>query len=336
MDPRSAERVCENFGLGRLVRAPERAAGGHANVAWRFDTDGGTFFVKDFRPDDADPTGSVPRLERGFRELELPISELGPTSGVTVPRPIPVRGQACAISEIDGKFYRVHEWLDGRPLTRVPLTPEISERVGRTLSGIHRVAPTGDVKLNNPPFSEDRWHAIADRVRPRAPEAASLIDNNAALLSRVHNATYNPTPLGSVLVTHGDLQHPGNMLRLDDGSIAIVDWDRPDNIAASYEAVEVAGGLAVNKDNFVNEKRFIAGIRGYIDGGGYPIQASPYIFGNRVDKWARWAEHHTEVHRFDDEPLKFNSETCKSTVQRAINLFESIEGGHRGWIEKIR
>ncbi|MET8801043.1 phosphotransferase [Nocardia sp. NPDC004568] len=331
-----ADQVCRNFELGKLTRDPERALGGHANVAWRFDTDRGSFFVKDFKCDDADLEGSIPRLERGFRELEQPLAQRGPASGVKVPTPVPVPGENRAISEIDGKYFRVHEWVDARPLTQVPLTPEVSERVGRTLAGIHRVAPAGEVKPNNLPFTEDRWHAIADRVQPRAPEAAGLIHENASLLSRVHHATYQPTPPGPVVFTHGDLQHPGNMLKLDDGSIAIIDWDRADNIAASYEAVEAAGGLAVTKDNVVNQKRFLAGIRGYIDGGGYPIPPQREIFGNWVDKWARWAEHHTELFRFDDEPHKFNSESCRSTVQRTINLFESIERGHRSWLDEIQ
>ena len=223
------------------------------------------------------------------------------------------------------------------PTTQVPITPEIARRMGAIVAGIHRAAPDSQTtKLNDPPFTEQRWHDIANRIQDRVPAAAALLHENASLLAGVHDLTYHPAPPGNRKFSHGDLDHPGNVMLCGDGELAVYDWDRPADVTAEYELIGVAGGLARNPDNDVSEELLLAGIDGYFGAGGAPIPVEPWIFGLTVDNWAKWAEHHTVLHRFDEEPHKFNPPTCVRTIERAINLFRTIERKHEGWLGKIR
>ncbi|MFC9437193.1 phosphotransferase [Nocardia sp. NPDC057030] len=334
MDPVLAERICQEFRLGTLSKDPEQVSGSHANEAWRMDTDRNTYIVKHFIPSPTDTIPPVPRLRSGFRLLEKPIADRGPSRLWRVPTPVPVPGESECLKQIDGKYFRVHEWLDGSRLERLPHTMERSETVGRVVAGIHRMAPVGEVIPNKLPFTEARWLELADRIHSRAPEAATRLRSEAALLSRVHRLTYQPIPPGAALFSHGDLG-PWNMMECADGSIAVYDWDRPDNVNSVYELISAVGSSTTTEQNFVDPDLLLAGIKGYVEASGTRLPAEPAIFGRWVNGQAEWVEHHTEPHRFDDEPDKFNAEVCLQKVERAVNLFGSIERGQQAWLAEL-
>jgi hypothetical protein len=87
-----------------------------------------------------------------------------------------------------------------------------------------------------------RWHAATRGTGPR-PGLAAAAAAAARLPPGLARRCRMALPQGPRTAVHGDL-HPGNLLRLPGGGLALVDWEEARRDAAAVDEVALRGGLA--------------------------------------------------------------------------------------------
>jgi len=199
----------------------ERIAGGHSNLTYRVDDDGGNHWALR-RPPLGKRLGSAHDMAREFKV----VSALGPT---TV-RVAPVVG-LCEDESVNGAPFYVMEFVRG-PVLRGLAEAEafsaeadrraIGERVADTLASIHAIDPDavglGDLGRKQDYVARQlhRWQGQWEKSKTRElPAIDSLHDRLAARIPAQGPAT----------IVHGDYRLD-NMILTEAGEVAaVVDWE---------------------------------------------------------------------------------------------------------------
>jgi Ser/Thr protein kinase RdoA (MazF antagonist) len=151
-------------------------------------------------------------------------------AGVRVAASYPATDGRIAVPMPDGPgWLRLYDWLDAEPLDLT--APGLPARLGTLLGRMHGCAPRADREPDGSP--PDTWF---DTPPPAAvwPDLAGAVTGAgvgwapdlAGRLSLIDTITALATPADpdAMIICHRDL-HPENVLVVDAGELAVVDWD---------------------------------------------------------------------------------------------------------------
>ncbi|MFF2007656.1 phosphotransferase [Streptomyces sp. NPDC058195] len=207
---------------------------GLLNHGYRVSTTRGRYFLKHHLDDSTGDRATIVRQHRATQRLQL----LG------VPVAPPVRDtEGGTVTEIGGRCYALHPWVDGLHRAGAQLSTAQSERLGGLLGTVHTGleqvmgAGTGTAQRASGLRSADpadtfalidELLAAARRRRPR--DAFDELAEHRLLERRTlleqHADRRPPTPDAPAIGwVHGDF-HPLNVLYRDSEPVAILDWDR--------------------------------------------------------------------------------------------------------------
>jgi Ser/Thr protein kinase RdoA (MazF antagonist) len=221
--------VRDAFGWRDVAIAP--GPRGALGRIWQVTADGRRFALKEmfFEP----PSEAVV-------EAEVMLVRRAAAEGVRSADSKPDRQGRYLFSGPDGRWLRVYDWVDVRPLDLTE--PTLPARLGELLAGLHRCAPVAVAEADGePPI---RWYDQA----PDRPAFGAALASGAAWVPRLADRLALLDPLTSVvtpvdparlLLCHRDL-HPGNVLADDAGALVVVDWE---DIGPADPARELAGAL---------------------------------------------------------------------------------------------
>ncbi|WP_250031874.1 phosphotransferase [Paractinoplanes maris] len=261
----TVEQVVGRFGLGSLVAAPVKVAGGLSNEMWRVATSAGAYAVKRMVVNAGLPE-FVENVEGAFL-----VEQRAWAAGVGMPEPIAEPGSGRALVRIDGELFRVHRWVSGRAVedgkARGPRTAGEVEEAATLLAGIHAVGRPRWAATPDDAWDGRRWSAeiggLAERVQQH-PGQMLIVDS------------------------HRDLDRK-NALRGADGRLLALDWDAAGPTGAAHEAVAVALDWA--GDDYDD---FAAAVAVYRRSSGLVIDAEPWVFGGWVMALGGWLDYNAD------------------------------------------
>jgi Ser/Thr protein kinase RdoA (MazF antagonist) len=154
-------------------------------------------------------------------DAELTFARRAAAAGVTVPACHPDRAGNHLHRNADGRWLRLYEWLDLRPVD--PVDPAA---LGDLLARLHRCAPPASAEPDGGP--PDPWYdrAPAPRDWPDVPDtawSARLADRLRTLPALA--ALTTPAEPAAMILCHRDL-HPENVLTGPGGELVVVDLDQ--------------------------------------------------------------------------------------------------------------
>lgn len=120
------------FHLGNLLSDVVRVHGGFMHTMYRLDTVSGTYAIKLLnpnvmkRPDAMDNYNEADRLETIIQECNIPIVAALIFDGKKM-------------QEIDGQYFYIYEWFDGKTLMDSEITTFHCQKIGAVLSRIHNI-----------------------------------------------------------------------------------------------------------------------------------------------------------------------------------------------------
>ena len=126
------DALCQQLNLGALTEELSRHTGGLMHKMYRVATESGVYAVKCLNPHVmARPTATAnfaaaERLERKLEQTDLPLLPALTIGG-------------CKMQEMDGNFFYVVPYFEGKALTDDDITPAHCEMVGKTLAKLHQV-----------------------------------------------------------------------------------------------------------------------------------------------------------------------------------------------------
>ena len=126
------DALCQQLNLGALIEEPMRLYGGLMHKMYRIATESGVYAVKCLnphvmaRPTAAANFAAAEELERKLEETSLPL-----LPALTI--------DGRKMQEMDGAFFYVFPYFEGKALTDENITPAHCEIVGGLLAKLHRV-----------------------------------------------------------------------------------------------------------------------------------------------------------------------------------------------------
>ncbi|WP_336214080.1 phosphotransferase enzyme family protein [Nonomuraea sp. LPB2021202275-12-8] len=222
--------VREAFGWGAdvVVSAGPRGALGQI---WRLDVGPASYALKEIF---AEPPSEA------LVEAELAFTRRAAEAGVRLPASHPDRSGRHLLTAPDGTWFRLHDWIDLRP---VELTARTTPReLGALLACLHRSAPATALEPGGGP--PDPWYDRVPTTEAWARAATSGAKWATRLADRLTGlpelcAAVAPADPADLIVCHRDL-HPENVLADPDGALVVVDWD---NLGPAAPGRELARAL---------------------------------------------------------------------------------------------
>lgn len=227
-----AELIAGAFEVGRpLGELHEQPSS--AQQTWRLETTTGRFIVK--RLWGADEPGWRASLADG-----LALERLAAERGIAMPAAVPPKQPGIgSAAEIPGHgMFRVHEWIEHRPLAA---TDDIATWLGETLAELHALSPqpgapepdwygiyplsTWQQAFDGAAARGRSWSAIAHR---RLPDIERLTDRIAQAFRKAADPVR----------THCDIE-PQNIL-ITAGGPVLIDWDTGGIDSATLQVAQAA------------------------------------------------------------------------------------------------
>ncbi|HEX4904692.1 MAG TPA: phosphotransferase [Acidimicrobiales bacterium] len=281
-----------------------RVHGGLLNRMWRFDTDDGSFAVKQLNRD----RDWTYRHDDTFR-FERAAFEAG------VPMPEPIAANETVL---------VHRWVDGDrvPVDR-PVTVDLAREVGALLARIHALeVEWTHVSVEDPMPTEEVWRDLADRAadQPWGAALAHLVPTLGAIGAFV-DANGQPPP---IVLTHRDVGQKNLLVR--DGRPILLDWETTGKMPLAAELGSTALTLATGHTlDTLDPAVFRATVAGYVDGGGMLPELGTHWFADHLSGWTWFLRWNVERCLAGAEPASGPSlAVSHDTVRRGLAVVPAV------------
>lgn len=222
-------------------------AQGLLNHGYRVSTTRGSYFLKHHLDDSTGDRATIVRQHRATQRLQ--------SLGVPVAPPV-VDAAGGTVTEIGGRCYALHPWVDGLHRAGAQLTVTQSVRLGSLLGAVHtglaQVMEAGPGAGVGPGYASsdpaDTFALIDEllaaargrRSRDSFDELAEhRLRERRTLLDQYAGSRPPPPGVPATGWVHGDF-HPLNVLYRGADPVAILDWDRLGVQPRAEEAVRAA------------------------------------------------------------------------------------------------
>ena len=252
------EKLCQSYRLGKVKSEPEMVTGGLMHKMYHVRTDEGEFAVKLLNPD----VMKRPEALRNMINSEIVSNALKDV--------VPLVAAKCFdgkyIIELDGSFYVIFDWIEGKSI----FVPDISEyhcaQVGRILGKIHAT----DIKVDSIEKSHDirgeyDWKMLLEKAKQCNAECYSVLQENLADIMQWDNHVVSGLPEVSQdqVIGHRDLD-PKNIMWKNDEPY-IIDWEAAGYVNPFQELIEVLNYWISDETGKYNKAKFDALMQAYTE-----------------------------------------------------------------------
>lgn len=250
------EKLCKTLQLGELIYEPQELSGGLMHKMLAMQTTTGKYAIKALNPKVMARPEAVQNIINS-EKIACIVSE-----NINA---VPAKIYNKALQEIDGQYYLVFDWCDGKNIFGDDITAFHCEKMGQILAKIHRTdftklglvdsytvdepVPGWNCYLKKGIAANAPWvHIVRDNIG-KLYDYSNLVCSAAKILSK------------NTVITHCDLE-PKNVL-WQDKTPYVIDWEAAGFVNPMHDLVETA--VYWSKDNngqLVNDK-FLSLIQGY-------------------------------------------------------------------------
>ena len=211
--------LCSRCGLGEIKTAPTPVSGGLLHRMFRVETSRGVYAVKVLNPE----VMARPTALRNMR--------MGEAAALAFAHRVPVCAAVdAAVHELDGAYFIIYPWVEGKSVFPPQITPEHCRIMGDVLGRIHtsgiRVAGMEKETTLRPPFD---WPRGDDRLR-------QWDRHTLAALEKLQ---------GRQVISHRDLD-PKNVL-WQGMTPCIIDWEAAGYVNPWQEMIEMLNYWAADE-----------------------------------------------------------------------------------------
>ena len=251
------EKLSNALQLGDLVGPPEALSGGLLNKMFAVQTTQNKYAVKAINPQ----IMLRPEAMQNYINSER-IANITAKSIPAVPAKI-FNGKS--MQEIDGQFYLVFDWIDGKSLKQNEIEIEQCEKIGAILANIHK-ADFSELGLVDDYSSEEKltdWNFYLQKGDKGKAIWAGLLRENIDNLYDWNNKLIASAKLlaTNTVISHGDLD-PKNIMWNNDNPF-IIDWEAAGFINPMHDLLETAIYWSKDEAENIDKAKFMAFINAY-------------------------------------------------------------------------
>jgi Ser/Thr protein kinase RdoA (MazF antagonist) len=319
-------KLCLELGLGALLSAPVQLFGGHLHRMYALETTSGQYAVKALNPQVMQRPEAWQNIMNAERAAQLAAGQVTAAAAKVF--------DSGVISDIDGQYYLVFDWVDGDTLSADSLTLAHCGKMGRILADLHAV-DFSPLELPDDAVSFYEWdaylrageEACAPWLEAYRADYESLIVRNGRLIRAAIRYS------DDAVVSHRDLE-PKNVIWRG-GDPTIIDWESAGFINPMHDLVETAlywsdGGGGYDPEKF---KAFIAG---YICAAG-PLEADwPVILDMGFGAKLGWLDYSLKrslgIECADEAERQMGTEHVTGTLEM-LREYDSMQSTIIEWLE---
>lgn len=252
-------KAAKELHLGTVIEPPRSLTGGFMHRMYSLFTDRGRYAVKLLNPHIM-VRPDAPGNFRSAEELESRLEH----AGVPILPALTLSGRKMQL--LDGQFFYVFDWFDGRALSGSEITADHCRIIGAQLARIHQIEQR-DQPTDYEPFVIV-WDALIEPLRDRNPELYALLMSHGDMLYEMLEMATGAFPrLPSVTaICHNDLDSKNVLWRSSECQIIDLEclgWSNP--FLELYETALYWSGI---EQCHVDEHLFAAFVRAYAEAGG--------------------------------------------------------------------
>ena len=136
-------KIVENLNLGKIIEGPIQVKGGLTHRMFKVFTDKGRYIVKLLNPNIMKRPTAMPNFSRADS-----YEEILKQNNISAVYSLMFNNKK--MQEIDGQYFYVYEWYDGKSLKDGEITKYHCEEIGKVLAQIH------NIDLFNTDYNEDK------------------------------------------------------------------------------------------------------------------------------------------------------------------------------------
>lgn len=251
------EELCKKTGIGCPLKEPRPILGGLLHRMYDVTTKSGRFAVKALNPEIMKRSG----VYRQYVESEKIAHKLSQVIDVSSANSY----DGNSVQEIDGQFYLIYDFLEGRSLEPDEIAPEHAYEIGAVVAKIHDT-DFSELNIVNDNTDEARifmWDRLAELGLEQNAKWQELLNESIDFIKTISdkmNEAY--LELSSYeIICHGDLD-PKNAL-WHEGKPIIIDWESVGYYNPYHDFLDTALYWALNSDLPIDYNRLSAFIDGY-------------------------------------------------------------------------
>lgn len=249
-------KLCDRLNLGTLTNRPEQVFGGHLHRMYSVETSTGKYAVKALNPQ----VMLRPSAKKNVINSEL-IARIAAKYIHAAPAKI---FEDTCMPEIDGQYYLVFDWIEGRSIFDSEITMSQCEKLGYILGQLHRIDFTS-LGLTDDYYYDEMlvdWNFYLQKGKEERAEWSELFSENIDNLYNWNNRLIEAAKklAQDTVINHGDLE-PKNVIWQGDEPV-IIDWEAAGFINPMHDLIENAFYWS-DENGKINKDKFIAFVLGY-------------------------------------------------------------------------
>lgn len=314
-------KLVKKLDLGIIKEEPIRVTGGLLNRMYKVNTTNGIYAIKHLNPE------VMKRKDAKENHiLAEEIANIAKESGITC---IPAKVfQNSALQEIDGNFFFIFDWFEGKTISDTEITFEHVKKVASLIAKIHNIDFTkiqDKCNLGKELFEVD-WDFYIRYLKNHKIKNL-LIENRNKLIELDKKSTEAAKETHSnLVVSHRDLDLP-NILWDDKNNPFIIDWESSGVVNPCEEVIETAWDWSGGQEYFDKEK-FEYFLDTYKENGGNLKDVNKAIYSNFKNK-SGWLEYNLKrvcgIECLDKEEEKVGEKEVIRVINEIFKFYEIME-----------
>lgn len=308
------EKLLRSLGLGLLKDSPTQVFGGHLHRMYSVNTTSGKYAIKALNPQVMLRKEAKMNIINSEKIAQIASKYISASSAKIF--------ESGFMPEIDGQYYLVFDWIDGKTIYPSELTTLCCQTMGSILSDIHKIDFSTLNLIDN--YYRDEasinWHVYLNKgIENKAPWV-DLLSKNIDNLFKWNNRLIQAAKKldCDIVISHGDLD-PKNVMWRGKEPI-IIDWEAAGFINPMQDLVETALYWSVDKNGKLVKDKFTFFIAGY-KSKALSLHADwPIILDKGFGSKLGWLEYSLKrslgIEGSDKEDQRIGSAHVSGTIQR--------------------
>lgn len=323
-------KLCKQLNLGEIIGSPEVLSGGLLHRMYAVHTSQGTFAIKALNPQ----IMNRKEAKQNFIYSE----EIANIAADSLPAAAAKKLNGSFLHEIDGQFYLVFDWRDGRRLQLSEVHDLHCEKIGSLLADIHLIdfseVDMDKNHIDNLPIID--WNEYLHKGQRSGSEWVELLHECVENLYEWTAAANHATQQLAThqVISHRDLDVKNVLWSMDNPTI--IDWESAGYTNPNHDLVETAVYWSENEAGCIEIERFMAFLDGYRRKKGALHADWRLVLLQGFSGKLGWLEYNLRrslwIECVDEQEQQLGTEQVMSTIQ-SIRRYAEMIPTLEAWLE---
>lgn len=228
-------RVMLECNLGKVIENPIKVNGGLSHKMYKVKTNKGTYAVKELN-------SGIMKREEAYNNFVFSekVTDIAKENGVSAIGALNIDNDIMKL--VDGKYYMIFEWLDGKVLNPNEITIEHCKKIGNILAKIHNLdfSLLMSDNISKETYKMFDWEFYIQKAQENNKKYVKLLLENKTTLEEINLKSIDAMTIAdkNMIISHRDLDRKNVMWK--NNIPFIIDWEASGYVNPIIEVISTA------------------------------------------------------------------------------------------------